>query len=93
MKPGCEGELSSSDLYSFPKETYVSAFKYLMSVVQSVREEDDWADEGGEWGEGGWEDGEGGWGYSEVGDEWVETEDDQEGGGDFPHDHQPHDEL
>ena len=55
-------------------------------------EEEEWADEGGEWGEGGWEGGGGeDWGYSEFGDKWEDEE--EEGGGDFPHDHQPHDEL
>ena len=55
-----------------------------------------WGDEGGEWGGGGWEDGEGGseWGYSEHhGDDVGEWEEEEEGGGQLPHDHKPHDEL
>ena len=51
-----------------------------------------WADEGGEWGGGGWEEEEGDeWGYSELNDE--EGEGEFEGGGDYPYDHKPHDEL
>ena len=97
MKPGCQGQLSTSDLHSLPVERIVSAYQFFMSSVQPAPwgegewedEGGEWEDEGGEWGGGGWEDGE--WGYSEVvGDEEAELE---EGGGDYPHDHQSHDEL
>ncbi|CAI8058047.1 hypothetical protein GBAR_LOCUS31575 [Geodia barretti] len=91
LKPGCQGQLRSSEIHSLPVESFVSAFRSFMSTVHP-EEEDEWGDEGGEWGEGGWEGGgEEDWGYSELGDEWEEEE--EEGGGGFPHDHQPHEEL
>ena len=92
LKPGCQGQLLSSDLHSFAVEKFTSALDFFMTAsAEEGREEGEgWADEGGEWGGGGWEEGGGGeWGYSELGDE-VDLE---EGGGDYPHDHQPHDEL
>ena len=67
----------------------MSAFR---SFVSSQSGEEEWADEGGEWGEGGWEGGgEEDWGYSQLSEEWEEEK--EMVGGDFPHDHQPHDEL
>lgn len=73
----------------------MSAFgKFMDSIEEAAEPREEWGDNGGEWGGGGWEsvDGDSGeWGYSELSDGWEV--DGEEGGGDYPHDHQQHDEL